>query len=240
MSAGLALVTIVDVVFKRGSAENRDWRRNLALALVIGLVIVIPLIQIGKYHYLLGQLDTREIAREWIESNIPAGAIVAYEPFSPDIIDKSFFRGEIIGDYQDDLASPAWADERPSFSLVSLPPSVGGVLPANQILSLIADQGVEYVVTSSGYYGRFYNGALDRHAPELAEEGRQMHNTLASHLELLQEFVPNWQDGPGPVIKIYAVPDDFDANSSQKTQVFDPYPEMARTSSAIGYYQFAP
>jgi len=240
MSAGLALVTIVEVVFKRGSTKNRDRQRNLVLVLVTGLVIAIPLIQIGQYHYLLGQPDTREIAREWIETNIPAGAIVAYEPFSPDIIDKSFFGGEIIDDYQDDLASPAWAEGRPSYSLLSLPPSVGGVLPANQILSFIADQGVEYVVTSSGYYGRFYNGALESHAPGLAEEGRQMHNALASHFELLQEFVPNWQDEPGPVIKIYAVPDDFDANSSQKTQVFDPYPEMARTSSAIGYYQFAP
>jgi hypothetical protein len=135
---------------------------------------------------------------------------------------------------------PGWAAGRPTYSLTTLVPSVGGVIPADEILSQIRDSEAAYVITSSAYYGRFYNNALDRHLPGLSEEGRQMHDMLATNLELVNEFIPNWSDRPGPVIKIFAVHDDFDIQKSLIPGIFDPYPGLTPPASAVGYYQFAP
>jgi len=102
------------------------------------------------------------------------------------------------------------------------------------------EEDVDYVIVNSAFYGRFYNGAIDRHLPETGLAGRRMHDVIESNMQLLVQFLPRWEDQPGPVIKIYQVPKTFALGDDVLEDVFDPYPSMDRQASAVGYYQFAP
>jgi hypothetical protein len=75
----LAAVGIVEVVGR--------WRRGRQAGLVVAAVLVgiLPAARLGYYELLLRRPDSRELAGEWIEKNIPDGARVAMERYSPPI-----------------------------------------------------------------------------------------------------------------------------------------------------------
>lgn len=72
------------------------WRRSLSIALIvvaIGGIVSQPLRDsIGGITNLL-QVDSRETARVWIEQNLPAGARIAVEAYSP-FVDTQRYRVE--------------------------------------------------------------------------------------------------------------------------------------------------
>ena len=59
------------------------WRRGIAFALAAASVAILPVARLGYYELVLRRPDSREIAGEWIETNIPDGARVAMERYSP-------------------------------------------------------------------------------------------------------------------------------------------------------------
>ena len=128
----------------------------------------------------------------------------------------------------------------PAYDISMLVEEVGHVLDPDQVVPFLIENEIEYVVLSSAFYGRLYNDGVAFHLPELGEAGRLMHDVIDGNLVFLVQFIPDWQNTPGPVIKIYQVPKDLDGDVVINLDSFDPYPGMDQPASAVGYYQFAP
>jgi len=237
LAAGYGLIRIFD--FARTHLGFMQDKRTSAwaLGLVTLAIIVLPLVNIYKHTRLLSYPDTRYLARDWIEANIPAGSRLGHEKFGPPILNEQY-RNSSLGELEQNESDSS--NSRPTYAIFGMSKEVGGVRPPEEVLPFIIENEIDYVVVNSVFYGRFYNGALDTHAPEFAESGRQMHDVIASHLIPVAQFVPNWRDSPGPVIQIFSVPDDLAAEPEFEPGAFVPYLGMDRPASSVGYYQYAP
>src|SRR5262245_61909083 len=97
--AALALVALVGWLGERSSRWSGrvtpGWWPGLGLA-VAGLLLVAPEVVRGiHWHRLLARPDTRAVAGEWIEREIPAEARIAMEPYSPAIrLSRTMVRAE--------------------------------------------------------------------------------------------------------------------------------------------------
>jgi len=58
-------------------------RRGIFAALVVILFLLSPGLKVLRFDYTLTQKDTRMIAKEWIEKNIPPGSRIAFEAYGP-------------------------------------------------------------------------------------------------------------------------------------------------------------
>jgi len=191
---------------------------------------------------LLLQPDTRDLAKSWIEANIEQGTNLAVESYGPGILDEKY-RQEIENTLQNHdvsriaphLASPVYNVFLLDWDLIESKDR----LQPERLIPYLESNDIQYVVTSSGYYARFYNNAIDQHYPERAISGRAFHDAIESHLQLVKQFTPNWDNRPGPVIKVYRVPDTLEPLPIQAGN-FDPFPGMERPASAVGYYEFSP
>jgi hypothetical protein len=236
IAAGYGLTRLIERL--RGLLANHKYRNltNVVVGGLILLVILPPLARVINQKILILGKDTRDVAKEWIEDNLPQGSKLALEPFSPGLIDDTYLDEIKLRNRSDTpISVPV-----PTYNLSMIVEEVGDAREPSDLISFLIDDSIEYVVLSSAYYGRFYNGAIDRHAPELSQEGRSMHDAIENNLEFLAQFIPNPSDTPGPVIKVYRVPADLDSTIIPGESTFDPYPEMEQPASALGYYQFAP
>lgn len=235
IAAGYGLVSLSDFLVSRFFEHGNRAPSKLVPTVILILVALVPLVTVIRQQKLILKSDTRDIARDWIEENIPAGSHIAIEPFGPGILDTGY-REEI----KEASAQYRGLPDLPSYEISMVVEEVGEALPATELRPFLVDGEVEYLVTSSAYYGRFYNQALDAHAPQLSHEGRAMHDAIESSLELAAQFIPDRTARPGPVIKIYRVPPGMDRDALTAFARFEPYPGMERPASAVGYYQFVP
>jgi hypothetical protein len=72
--AALGLVFVVNLVF-----SHRQQLINVTVSVVVALVVLQPLAMSVRHNVLLTRVDTRSIAKEWIESHIPPGTSVAVD-----------------------------------------------------------------------------------------------------------------------------------------------------------------
>lgn len=237
LCAGYGVIRFLDVLAMR-IPSLRYSRVNYMVAGLISVVILMaPAISIYKQTVLTSQPDTRYLARDWIETHIPDGSRIVVESFGPPIMNQLFNR-ETLKEFENMSEEDVYL--RPGYEIFGLVEELGGARPPDEVLPYLAEKDIEYVVVNSVFYGRFYNGALDIHAPELAKMGRQMHDVLASSLAPIAQFVPKWWDTPGPVIQIYKVPDDLNVDLQWTDGSFDPYLGMEKPVSSVGYYQYVP
>jgi hypothetical protein len=180
-------------------------RKNVLLSLMAGAILVTlqPLVNVVRHNYLLEKLDTRTLAMQWIEANIPSGAKIAVDwPMHGPPLSTS----EKKMPYSNNLYQ------------VSI---MGGAGLSDHSITWYREQGFDYLVTSSSIYN----------IPLLYEkkdnERRAFYASLDKELELVQDFRPYpgdvepsfifdeiygpaislWQrERPGPTIKIYRIP----------------------------------
>jgi hypothetical protein len=78
----LPIIIVLSILAGRVMAEMIDllpkWRAAVATAFIL-LVTVGPLTQSARFSYSLTQTDTRTLAKEWIDANIPSGSKVLIE-----------------------------------------------------------------------------------------------------------------------------------------------------------------
>lgn len=169
-------------------------------AILILLVMVQPLRQSIQHNTILSQEDTRTLAKDWIESNIPAGTKIAVD--------------------WDTHGPPLSTTEKtvPYSHQVFDVTQVGETGLFEHPLSWYQQQGYDYLITSSF----IYDIPLVFKAEN--EERQAFYKSLDQNLELVQEFRPNnssqdppfifdelygpaislWtRERPGPVIKVY-------------------------------------
>ena len=178
----------------------------MGAAMSIGVLIVIaqPLVFSLRHDYLLTQPDTRTLARQWIEANIPEGARIAVD-------------WPVHGP---PLSTPEKAV--PYSDRVYDVTIVGGTGLADHSIEWYREQGFEYLIASSF----IYNIPLVYEERDAAR--RAFYASLDQELERVHEFRPYqgdaeppfifdeiygpavslWQrERPGPTIKIYRIGD---------------------------------
>jgi hypothetical protein len=223
--AALALVALADWLGERSTrSSGQAATRWLAPGLVAAaLLLVAPEVVRGiHWHRLLTRPDTRVVAGEWIEREIPAEARIAMEPYSPAVrLSRAMVRnererlGNSVADaitrrrYDQFLASPISPNERGYW-----------ILRLNRYdLDRLLDEKVEYVVLSGFTYQR-YQRACDRYA-EACRFYREVERrgTLVYAIEPGAHGQALWvgdiyspltrltdRTRPGPPIRIYRIP----------------------------------
>jgi hypothetical protein len=156
-----------------------------AAAVVLAVALVAPLSSSIAFDRELSGPDTREVAREWIQRNVPAGSLIAVENYGPPLV-----REDQLPHYHDRGLDPV------AYRLVRLKLPVPGTPERTHDLARLREQGVEYVVTSSRVRERVLAAAADY--PELAAFYRR----LDAEAELVKEFLPG-PDEHGPVLRLY-------------------------------------
>jgi hypothetical protein len=169
-------------------------REGLAMA-AASTLLALPALAGLPAHFASLRPDTRTLAREWFEANVPPGAFVASEPYGPPLLSPL----ELQAIDRDLLPALQQRGYRPNlYAVVSVP--LFQVNPARSAafydpaLYRVADA---FIVTGA---------ARDRYRHEPARFAAQLalYDTLESSWERWREFPPN--GGPGPEIVVYRNP----------------------------------
>jgi hypothetical protein len=183
--------------------ENRwGYRRAISLTLIILVVSIQPLLNSIRYDFLLTRSDTRTIAKEWIENNIPAGAKIAIDwPIhGPPLVDSN--------------------QEESSLQTTYHITEVGDIGLFKHSLAYYHLEGYDYLIASSYIY------KIPLVFEDQNTERKEFYSSLDNELLLVKEFTPTidseelpfifdeiygpfvtlWQrERPGPFLKLYRV-----------------------------------
>jgi len=64
--------------------------KNYVLATAVVAILLQPACSIIRHDYLLTREDTRTMAKDWIEENIPPGAKIIMEPYTPELSEEMY------------------------------------------------------------------------------------------------------------------------------------------------------
>jgi len=196
-------------------------RRSPPLARVLLVIAALPyIIQTFGHLKTVSQPDTRALCRQWVEKNIPAGAVVLMDASGPPLrmttqqLEDLHARAKSVGHIKADLfALELEAHQGGGYRLflteqaLMLTPkdqlaysrAVQDLLPIDRGLDWIKAQGVQYVVISSAEEGFYRNPARLAEAPAHAK----FYDDLRARGRPLAEF-PSGR-GPGPGLWVYAL-----------------------------------
>jgi 4-amino-4-deoxy-L-arabinose transferase-like glycosyltransferase len=216
----LALVVLgarlLDQAFRRFRVA--PW---LATAGVLA-ILALPLADITKTGVMLSRKDTRTIAKEWVEANIPAGSkiVVAgrgYEcstmtaplrnlPSNVEAIQKAYAKtkaGWTPGTAQGELkglfhkAAIKSLQGKIAYDLMFISAET---FPQRR-LDHYLESGAEYIIINPDWYAKFLSGVNYRRFPVVGDFYRDI--TASDRVRLRMRFEPH--GGPGPVLEIYQV-----------------------------------
>jgi 4-amino-4-deoxy-L-arabinose transferase-like glycosyltransferase len=157
------------------------------VAVVLAVALVFPLASSLAFDRGLSGTDTREVAREWIQHNVPAGSLIALENYSPPLVQE-----DALDHYRAAGLDPV------AYRVIRLKLPAPGTRDRSRDLTRLRRRGVEYVVVSSRIYDRVLA------APEVYPTIVAFYRQLDAEAQLVKEFRP----GPGehgPVLKLYRI-----------------------------------
>ncbi|MFB3896341.1 MAG: ArnT family glycosyltransferase [bacterium] len=199
----LPFIAISSSVLLINLIEKIKGYRILTPMLTI-ICIMQPLVYATYSDYLLTQKDTRTIAKEWIEQNIPSGANFVMEGYGPPLTAnreylQNWLPREIISE---------------PYLVTQLPTKGAAIYP----LSYYREQGYDYLIIASYTYLRYWV------RPELNPEAIEFYQSLPQETKLTISFIPYRNElipepqletfptdrlfqriRPGPIILIYAL-----------------------------------
>jgi 4-amino-4-deoxy-L-arabinose transferase-like glycosyltransferase len=159
----------------------------VAVAVVLAVALALPLADSIAFDRTLRGTDTREVARVWIEDNVPAGSLIAVENYTAPLVSE------------DDVDHYRAAGREPvAYRLVRLRLPAPDTPDLDRDLERLRMDGVDYVLVSSRISDRVL--AASEEYPTAVE----FYERLDAEAELVREFRP----GPGesgPVLKLYRV-----------------------------------
>jgi len=166
-----ALAAVGAATAWQASAKPGGARSAMLLRALLVLVLVAGASQQASRsaaHLRLARLpDTRLLAMDWMQQNLPRRSTVALEHYTPPL-----------------AAGPLWPTRL----------GYGGLVRSGGLA------GFDYLVASSGDYGRFVN-----HPERYPEQAAAYQRVFASN-ELVKVFSPDWQSSNGPEIRVYLTP----------------------------------
>ena len=166
-----ALAAVGAATAWQASAKPGGARGAMLLRALLLLVLVAGAWQQASRsaaHLRLARLpDTRLLAMNWMQQNLPRRSTVALEHYTPPL-----------------AAGRLWPTRL----------GYGGLVRSGGLA------GFDYLVASSGDYGRFVN-----HPERYPEQAAAYQRVFASN-ELVKVFRPDWQSSSGPEIRVYLTP----------------------------------
>jgi hypothetical protein len=160
----------------------RRWR-GAGLGLLVALALLQPLGNSLLHNRLLLQADSRVLANEWVQTNLPPGSRIKVEDYS--LRDLS-------------TASRTYTPNRAELKIERFEGS-----PETEQARTFAERGIQYVATSSFAFERYL---LEPPLPGQRESGeryQRLHRSLERRAELLATIGP----GPGGVAVPYRLDD---------------------------------
>ena len=191
----LVIVPLLILLAARSCVEVTElWprRRRIVVPLVAVVLVaaaVPPLASSIAYDRTLSGADTREVAREWIQDNVPPGARIAVENYGPPLV-----RQDVLHHYRAAGLDPV------AYRLLRLKLPAPGAPERSRDLDRLRERGIEYVVVSSRIRERVLA------APEVYPTIVDFYRRLDAETVLVKEFRP----GPGergPVLSLYRISD---------------------------------
>jgi hypothetical protein len=205
----LPLIPFVALYAAEATSATHDWlsvkNRSLAWATAAALVILalaFPLLRSIQHDIVLTQIDTRTIAKDWIEENIPSGA-------------------KIAADWPMHTPPLATSDQSTSDRSVAYNVQyIGGSGLSDHDLDWYRRQGYDYLIASSFIYN------IPLVFPKRDTDRKSFYASLPQRLELVKEFsadpsgdeppflfdeiygpvISLWQrERPGPTIRVYQI-----------------------------------
>jgi 4-amino-4-deoxy-L-arabinose transferase-like glycosyltransferase len=203
------VIVVLAILSGRALAALPPVRRRPGLAAVVALgCVALPIGQSIATARVLTQTDTRTLAKNWFEANVPSGSRVLIEG------------GKIAPSrttVQLQQSAPAiqrrieyWKVEEPKqakFLELQLAVHEGGgydleFVSLNDVAMLdeYAKQGIEYCVIRPDTFMESRKASVE--SPRLVQELRS-----GSHAELIKRFAEDLHTRPGPAIEIYRLKD---------------------------------
>ncbi|MGA1867804.1 MAG: ArnT family glycosyltransferase [bacterium] len=147
---------------------------------ILALIFVAPTgIRSFRYSRLMSHVDTRILAREWIEKNIPKKSRIL-----------------MSGLYSPNLSSSMY-----DLMTYSKPMIRKRILTYD----LIVNNKIHYVLLSSYLYDRYFHRETLEEYPEVAATFKKLYDTLEGKATLLHVIENNVKNRPGPTIRIYKI-----------------------------------
>ncbi len=218
LPAGLAGSQIGEWLHRKLGGRGEASLAVATLALMSTCLVSLPSL---RYDWLLSQTDTRTLAKEWIESNLPAGSQVAVESYPPPLNpDLETLRAQQQAEPGSLGARDKWVLEKglPAgevayqlvrLNLVDTSPTVDDVTP------YLASHPIRYFVVTDFRWKADHQGHLalktflERNGQLLhsfppGKDARYVPSDMLNNME--DPLVELWKvDRPGPNIEIYEV-----------------------------------
>ncbi|HMK92199.1 MAG TPA: glycosyltransferase family 39 protein [Thermoleophilia bacterium] len=191
----LPIVPLLVVLAMRACAElavvpgvrRRAVAFGVAAALLLG-AIVVPAQASLSYSRSLSGTDVRTIALTWVENHVPRSAVIAMEPYGPQLIPRlrlPYYRAAGL--------------KAVSYDIVRLPLPVPNKRDRYHNLRTLLERDVRYVIISSDVQTRVLA------ARHVYPAQVRFYHQLARHGRLVKRFVPG-PDERGPIISVYRLP----------------------------------
>lgn len=189
--------------------------------LVLVCVTALPTVALARHNYEWTRPDTRVVAKEWIEANVPSGAKILMDglryrfvpspPLTPDkntvsrLVSAAGTEGKELararGLSQKSMALYAKAMEQVEGPRYELHSTVWGL--AVEDPAYYVQNCFNYIVTSSYIYERYAQGPLRERFPQSARFYEQLE--IDSRFRIVYHVAPGPWERPGPAITVYKV-----------------------------------
>lgn len=190
----LIFALLFSTVFIRYLFSRSLYHRAFGFVAVT-LLLIQPIISCANIYSESTKSDTREVARIWINQNIPRGSKLALEKDGP------YLKQQHI--------QSAYFNE-PAYLFLIITPWYGtSFRTEDSPLDLIIKNEPEYVIINSGVYSRYQPGSLSQTSfPDIYKVWRNYYDSLESIGELIHEVEPS-EKYVGPTVRIYRIPETF-------------------------------
>jgi hypothetical protein len=172
----LSLLAACGVVFLAGRLPRR-WQ-GAGLGLLVALTLLQPLGNSLLHNRLLLQTDSRIVANEWVQANLPPGSRLKVEDYA--LRDLS-------------TASRTYTPNRAELKIERFDGS-----PETEQARAFAERGVQYVATSSFAFERYLLEPPSPGQRETGERYQRLHRSLERRAELIATLGPGPGGGPVP------------------------------------------
>jgi len=199
ISSGFGLNAFISYIKRAGKIMT------IIILLIIIALILIPTLKIEKNSTLI---DTREIARRWIEENIKSDSSILVDRIIPDVESPQIIPNAESARVLVNLGMGAVRfkiltnesiiiNNRTRFDLHPL--SMDG----NDIYGFIKDSQIEYIITSIFNDKDFYVDQCLDFGVETYPGEYKYHKMLNERFILIKEFLPDGKISKGPEVLIY-------------------------------------
>lgn len=185
--------------------SRRVKYHNLLVPIVAIFFVLQPVVNVTYYDDLLTKKDTRTLAKEWVEQNIPTGSKIATEGYGPPLMHYRDFLQKWI---------PQEVVAKEKYAVTELPKQGAATHP----VSYYREQGYSYLIISSFIYLRYwvrpdldqiaihYYGLLPKDATRVAlftPYKKTADYLLFRRFEIFPATELFTRKQPGPVIQVF-------------------------------------